>query len=163
MDRDRYDLVELARRLENLIRYGEIYEVDHASARARVQAGKLITAWLPWIASRSAGDKNWWAPEIGERVLILSPSGTPSLGIVMPALYSTDTPAPADSPDVHLVEYADGTRLEYNRANHRLVADVAGDVEITAKGTVRVQAEGNLEMKARGRMLFQASEIDWEA
>ncbi|KGQ36687.1 hypothetical protein JP36_09005 [Gallibacterium genomosp. 1] len=36
------------RKIENLIRYGVIAEVDCAARRARVQSGEILTDWLPW-------------------------------------------------------------------------------------------------------------------
>ena len=137
-----FRLIELARRLANVVRPGVVAEADYALARVRVQYGGpgAVTGWLPWLAGRSGGDREWWAPEIGEQVLILAPSGELSNGIVLAAIYQTSRPAPASSSDVHLVRYSDGAEIEYDRAEHRLraVLPEGGAAEITAPDGVTI-------------------------
>ena len=44
---------ELTRRIDNLIRFGIIAEVDHATARARVKSGQILTDFLPLVTLRA--------------------------------------------------------------------------------------------------------------
>ena len=132
-----FRLVELARRLANVVRPGVVAEADHALARVRVKYGEeaeAVSAWLPWLAGRAGGDLEWWAPEIGEQVLILAPSGELANGIVIAGLYSDARPAPASSSDRHVTRYIDGAEIEYDREAHRLKAVLpeGGTAEITA-------------------------------
>ena len=154
-----FRLVELARRLANVIRPGVIAEVDYRGELVRVRfaeappplprgegrgAGRAaITDWLPWMTSRAGGDASWWAPEVGEQVLLLSPSGDLANAVALPALYSTARPAPSNDPDKRLVRYSDGAEIEYDRANHRLraVLPMGGAAEITAPDGVTVTGD----------------------
>ena len=140
-----FRLVELARRLSNVVRPGVVAEADYALARVRVQYGGpgAVTGWLPWLAARAGGDRSWWAPEIGEQVLILSPSGELSNGIVLAGLYQSNRPAPAASSDKRLVRYSDGAEIEYDRAAHRLraVLPEGGAAEITAPDGVTITGD----------------------
>ena len=136
-----FRMVELARRLANVVRPGVVTEVDLANAAARVKFAEeeqAVTAWLPFMAARAGGDASWWAPEIGEQVVILAPSGELHNGVVLGALYSSAHPAPSGDPDKHLVRYSDGAEIEYDRTAHRLRA------VLPAGGTVRVEAPDGL-------------------
>ena len=140
-----FRLVELARRIANVVRPGVVIEADYAAARVRVQYGgpEAVTGWLPWLAGRAGGDREWWAPEIGEQVLILAPSGELSNGIVLAGLYQSNRPAPAASSDVHRVRYSDGAEIEYDSKAHRLraVLPEGGSAEITAPDGVTITGD----------------------
>lgn len=115
-------LADLARRVANMIRTGRVAEVDHAAARVRVQSGDILTEWLPWQTHRAGNTRTWNPPTIGEQVMILSPSGEPAAGMVIPALYCQDHQAPDTSPDTHVIEYPDGAIISYNHVTSALVA-----------------------------------------
>lgn len=138
-------LAELERRLANLARIGTIAEADHAAARVRVAIGEILTGWLPWLAHRAGGDRAWWAPEVGEQVLVVSPGGDLAQGIVCPSLYSATSPAPADSPDIRREVYGDGLVIEHDRAAKvtRINAlDSGGTLVLEAKNLVLRSGEG---------------------
>jgi len=140
-----YQLAELNRRLANLIRPGKIIEADYPAARVRVQIGDLITAPLPWLTSRAGGDVSWWAPEVGEQVLVLSPSGDLSQGWALPAGFTNQAPAPEVSPDIHKTVYADGFKITHNRVAKHTVLDAwdsAGTLEIRAKNIILKTGDG---------------------
>lgn len=115
-------LADLARRVANMIRTGRIAEVDHAGPRVRVQSGYLLTEWLPWQTHRAGNTRTWDPPTVGEQVMILSPSGEPAAGVVMPALYCQDHPAPDASPNTHVIQFPDGAIIGYDHATGALVA-----------------------------------------
>jgi len=117
-----FDVTELDRRLANLIRFGTISAADYAHALVRVTCGDITTGWLPWLTPRAGGDLAWHAPEVGEQVLILSPSGELTQGVVLAGLYQTACPQPAETPERHLTHYLDGAVIEYDREHHHLSA-----------------------------------------
>lgn len=123
-------LADLARRVANMIRVGRIAVVDHVAQRVRVDSAEMLTTWLPWQTHRAGATRTWSPPTVGEQVMILSPSGDLAAGIVIPALYCDDHPAPDLSPTTHLVEFADGARISYDTATRAL--------DITGVATVRV-------------------------
>lgn len=116
------DLAALSRLIENLIRAGTIYTVDHAQKRCRVQSGGLLTGWLPWFALRAGTTRDWDPPTIGEQCLIFSPSGEVGAGFVLLGIYSDAFDAPSSSPDEHVRLYPDGARISYNHATGALNA-----------------------------------------
>lgn len=143
-----FHLTELARRLENLLRVGTVEATDYAKARVRIRCGQLVTGWLPWLTARAGQDVDWWAPEVGEQVLVLSPSGDMALGIVLPAIYHSASPAPEASPDVRSIAFGDGTSIKYDRAAHSLTVDCVGSVTITNASTITVQSGGSVTVQA---------------
>ncbi|HJW26432.1 MAG TPA: phage baseplate assembly protein V [Rhodocyclaceae bacterium] len=126
------DLVELSRRLENLIRIGTVLEVDHTGARCRFKSGRLETNWRPWIAYRAGETRTWDPPTRGEQAILFSPSGEPENGIVLVGINSDAYPAPSSSPDEHATDYPDGARIAYNHAS--------GALTVTGIKTALIQA-----------------------
>ena len=132
------DMARLARRLEGLIQVGRIVAADYKQAKVQVKSGHETSAWLPWVTLRAGPDRHWWAPEVGEQVLILSPMGDLGAGVVLPGLYRAAHPAPADDPARHLVEYSDGAAFMYDRRRHHW------DISLPAGATVRLVAPGGV-------------------
>ena len=141
-----FRLVELARRLANVVRPGVVAEADYAARLARVKFSEeadALTGWLPWMAGRAGDDAAWWAPGVGEQVLLLAASGELHNAVILGALYSDAHPAPSGDPDKHLVRYSDGAEIEYDRANHvlRAVLPAGGAAEIKAPDGVTISGD----------------------
>lgn len=143
-----YRIRDLERRLNNLLMVGSVAEVDAPAARCRVRAGEILTAWLPWMTPAASQDRTWWAPSVGEQVLLLSPSGETAQGIVLPAINQFAHPAPSGDPAIIGRWLPDGTRLEYNHDTSTLTIECVGDVVINAAGNVAVTAGGEVTVDA---------------
>lgn len=154
-------LADLARRLENVIRLGTIAAVDHDAARCTVATGKLTTAPLPWIAARAGDAATWWAPSVGEQVVLLCPGGDPAAGIVLLAIYSTAQPKPAGGNTAHVAVYPDGARLAYDPSTHQLdaVLPSGGHANLTAPGGVHITGDTLItgRLHATDQATFDAS------
>ncbi|MFQ6333192.1 phage baseplate assembly protein V [Methylophilus sp. 3sh_L] len=118
----RMDIAELSRRVENMIRFGSIEQIDFAAKRVRVRSGNVLTNWLQWRVGRAGRTKEWDPPDIGEQVMIFSPSGVIENGIVTPSIYCDDFDASSSDPNVHMREYPDGARISYNHSTGELIA-----------------------------------------
>lgn len=119
-------LGEHDRLLANMLMIGVVAELDEAAARVTLDVCGLRTDWIPWIVRRAGPDAEWWAPEIGEQVLVACPCGDPSQGVVVGSIYQSAFPAPANVKTVRRVTFADGSSVEYDREANRLQVDVAG-------------------------------------
>lgn len=137
------ELIELSRKVANLIRLGTVVEVYYATARCRVASGGVLTAFLPWVSVRAGSTREWNPPTVGEQVILLAPSGELAGAIVLTGLYSTSNAAPSTSPDVHHVSYPDGAEIEYDHATHvyRITLPADARIEITAPGDVHVNGD----------------------
>ncbi|MCX4025168.1 phage baseplate assembly protein V [Spartinivicinus marinus] len=117
---------ELYRLLVNLIRPGTIHQVDHQRTRVRVQIDQLTTGWLPWLTTRAGHDQSWWAPEVGEQVIVLSPSGELANGFVLPAVCQNKHPTPSHDPDESVWQFKNHARFSYHRGNDELIIELTG-------------------------------------
>jgi phage baseplate assembly protein V len=136
------DLVELSRRLENILRIGTIHAVDHAAVKVRVKTGELVTQWLPWIEQRAGQTTTWNPPTLGEQAIVFSPSGEPAGGIVLVGIDSTAIQPPSHNPDDHATRYPDGTLVRYDHAAGIMEAVFPDGGEIRLSGQP-MQARSN--------------------
>ena len=162
-----FELADMARRLRNVVRAGTVDEVDLDAARMRVcydrddDDAPICTAWIPWIAARAGGDRTWWAPDVGEQVVLLSPSGELTQAIALPALYQSAHPAPDDSPDAHVERYDDGALFTYDRSTHRYSVTLPDDGEMLVTigdSFLRINAQTIV-----GHANARAGEVRWNA
>ncbi|MFI9652601.1 phage baseplate assembly protein V [Guyparkeria sp. GHLCS8-2] len=139
---------EINRRLENLIRLGTVDQADYASARLKVRIGELVTGWLPWLTHRAGGDRSWWAPEVGEQVVLLSPGGDLAQGIVLPSLYRDAHPAPGTDPAKHTTRYQNGTEETHDRAaqHYHLNVPAGGKITLQVGNTTLVLEDGQTKL-----------------
>lgn len=118
------DLVELSRRLANLIRLGTIHSVDHAARVCRVQTGALTTQWMPWIERRAGETTTWDPPTVGEQCVVLSPSGAEA-GVVFLGLPSDQIAPPSHAPVAHVIKFPDGAVFSYDHdASHLEISGI---------------------------------------
>lgn len=146
-----YQETEADRRLANIIRLGVVQALDEGAGTVTVSFGDdIVSEPLPWMTSRAgAGARSWWAPEPGEQVVVVSPSGDISNGVVLPgSVYQDAYGAPAADKNIHRTEYADGSVVQYDRGAHQLLVDVSGssgNVMIVCQ-TATVQASGSVTL-----------------
>ena len=119
---------EINRRIDNLIRFGTIAEVDYATARARVKSGQILTDFLQFITLRAA--------TVGEQCVILASSGELTTACILVGLYTQNSPS--NSPDVHVIEFEDGAKIEYNQSTGALVVAGIKTAAITAANQIDI-------------------------
>jgi phage baseplate assembly protein V len=137
-EKDGFNLNDLARRLANIIRLGQIFAINYETAKARVKIGDLETDWLPWVTSNSGANKDWNPPEIDEQVMILSPCGELNQGVIFPSLYRGA--APENSGNIQSVTFADGSKISFDRASGNLTLDIKGSANIKVAGNAQIEA-----------------------
>lgn len=131
---------ELARRLDNLIRYGVIEQTDFTTdpiqPRVRVRTGEILTTWIPIATNRANTDAEHDPVQVGEHIIMLAPSGELAQAVVVGKLFSTDFPSPDNNPANRRRVYRDGAVIEYNSETHHLNAVLpdGGTVNAVATG-----------------------------
>ncbi|ROR58440.1 UNVERIFIED_ORG: phage baseplate assembly protein V [Providencia alcalifaciens] len=105
-------LQELYRLLSNLFRQGVVTEVDLDNDCCRVQVGELVTDWIRWLVHRAGESRSYWAPTVGEQVLIGAIGGELTTGFVLGSLYSNANPAPTHSANALHHTFPDGAVIE---------------------------------------------------
>ncbi|OOF59360.1 phage baseplate assembly protein V [Rodentibacter myodis] len=141
---------EINRRIDNLIRFGLIAEVDYAQARARVKSGQILTDFLPFVTFRAGTTQTWSPPTIGEQCVILAASGEFTTACVLVGLYTQNSPS--HSQDLHLIQFADGAIIEYNQATGALTVSGIKVANITAANQINIDCpfvniKGNVKVE----------------
>lgn len=126
----------------DVVRFGKVTEVDLASARCVVEAGDLATGPIPWLAARAGSARTWWAPSVGEQVVLLCAEGDVEGGVLLGGVYCNDHAAPASDTSARLV-FEDGAVISYDPINHALTFTLPGDgtTTIVSPGGVSIQGD----------------------
>lgn len=136
----RWGQAELERRLSTIVKIGTVAAVDHASGRVRVSAGGITTAWLPWPVDVGRNYRRWRPMREGQQVVLVAPSGDLAQAAVAGMLYSNDLAAPDSNPDLDVVVFEDGTRIEYDSSSGKLTIDCVGDVDVRTPSRVTIDS-----------------------
>lgn len=133
---------ELAARMDRIeemvrhvVRVGTVVSTDPAAGTARVQIGDadgLVSYNLPVLQPQTLRNKDYAMPDPGEHVLcVFLPLGIEQ-GFCVGSFYSLVDTTPVQTADKRHVTFADKTRLEYDRKEHDLRANVRGGIETSA-------------------------------
>lgn len=151
---------DIQRRLENLIRLGQIKSVTAAKPfmTVTVQIDEITTAPIRYLNLRAGNDKTWDPPSIGEEVLVLSPCGVLEIGIAVGGLNNADNPALSTDLNKNIRMFSDGCLISYDTQSHALEAILpsGGTAVLTATGGVTINADttinGNLQINGSTAM-----------
>jgi phage baseplate assembly protein V len=138
--------------MENMIRIGIVTQVydDRATVRVQFPDDDEEVSWeFPVLQRKTLKDKGYWLPDIGEHVVVVMLPYGQEQGFVIGAIYSEAEKPPESTRDKKVVVFEDGTRIEYDRKNHKLYADVKGEIFIRATGNVSVVSDKNVLVKAK--------------
>ncbi|WP_092550697.1 phage baseplate assembly protein V [Xenorhabdus koppenhoeferi] len=141
-------LTEITRLLRNLIRIGVVSEVDTTKGMCRVTSGGLKTNWIHWLTSRAGHSRTWWAPSIGEQVLLLSIGGELTTAFVLPAIFSNEFPVPSTSPEATHIQFPDGAMMEYEPLSGALTVRHIKTAKIEALESIEIHAGKEIKLKA---------------
>ena len=139
-------------RIESIIRFGLIAEVDYAQAKARVKCGEILTDFIPFITMRSGTTKTWSPPTQGEQCVILAASGELTTACIITGLYTQNSPS--HSADEHVIEFADGAKITYNQSSGALVVTGIKTASITAANQIDIDCptiniKGNMNIDGK--------------
>lgn len=156
---------DLFRRIENVAFYGVVAEADYAKARVRVQFADGKTAWIPWVVSRAHEDSTWFAPEVEEQVLVISPSGDPALGVVVGSIFRQKYPQQESDEKNASITFGDGTVIRYNKENHQLSINISqsGSVDITVTGSANINTTENISVSASGSITVSSPSVTFDS
>lgn len=151
-------LHDIARAIRNLIRTGIVTDVDPVEGLCRVQTGGMQTTWLNWLTSRAGRSRVWWAPSIGEQVMILAIGGELDTAFVLPGIFSDDHPAPSASPDAFHISFPDGAAIEYEPDSGSLTVSGIKTADVTASESITATVPVVL-VKASTRITLDTPEV----
>ncbi|WP_264339125.1 MULTISPECIES: phage baseplate assembly protein V [unclassified Wolbachia] len=144
-----FAISELNRKVANIIRIGLVKEINYEKAKVRVKIGEFLTDYLPWITSKAGKDRDWCPPDIDEQVVILSPLGELSLGVVLPGIYQQKYSAPENKKEINSVKFQDGTKLSYDKDKHHLEIEVVDKITLKAGESSIEMTKERIKLKGR--------------
>lgn len=144
-------ITELERLISNILRVGIVEEIDLAKKVCRVRTGENLTDWIMFGADRAGAGRSWWAPSVGEQVLIGAIGGELSTAFILCSLYSFTHDAPSHSAEAMHKTFSDGAVIEYEPATGQLsvtgikqaVVNASDAIDATAP-TVTVNASSQI-------------------
>ena len=130
--------------LAQMVRVGFVSARQPEKMRVRVElrdtvTAALVTDWLPVLCPRACGDLAYDLPDVGDQVLCLFLGYGLEQGFVLGAMYGKADP-PVSSGDIWQRSFSDGTVLAYDRAAHKLTAQVRGEAALRADGPLTLEA-----------------------
>lgn len=152
------DLAKLNRRMDyyernrgSVLRFATVVGIENGQVRVTLADGQnVVTAHLPILQKRVLKDKFICLPDIGEPVAVLFSGKGYEDGVCLGAVYSQNTPAPDIGEHFEYKKFEDGTTLLYDRKEHKLYADIKGDIDIKVTKNVTIEIEGNSDIKVMG-------------
>ncbi len=149
--------------MENVIRIGIVTQVydDRATVRVQFPDDDEEVSWeFPVLQRKTFLDKDYWLPDIGEHVVVVMLPYGQEQGFVIGAIYSDAEKPPENTRDKKVIVFEDGTRIEYDRKNHKLYADVKGDVEAKVSGHLTCEVKKEVLIKSSTQVTIQAPKIN---
>ena len=135
--------LENLRLIENIIQLGLISQTDLSTGRARVKIGELETDFLPFATGRAGKNISWSAPEIGEQVIVIAPSGILEQAVIGGSIYQSAFPMPSDKDNIHMFKFSDGAEFTYDTEGKHLIAKLpsGGKMTISADGGMQITGD----------------------
>lgn len=150
-----FELALLAQLLANLIRVGTVVAVAAGHEHASVSfAPGQQTALLKVFQPSASAVKGHIPIALGEQVIVLSPGGDTTCGLILRGLHGGGHPAPSTSGTVALLTFPDGAAISYDWAAHRLhvnALDADGTLVLEAKNIIlRTSDQGYYQLDHAG-------------
>lgn len=149
--------------INELVRVGVVTNTYPQTGTVRVHLVDVddsVSYELPMLFRKTFNDKEYWMPDIGEHVVCLFSGQGLEQGFVLGAIYCTADPVPVSSQDKCHITFNDGTVIEYDRAAHKLLADVKGDIEVKTTGRCDVDCQSQIYIKSATNITIQAPSLN---
>lgn len=112
---------------EDLIKIGEVSSIDPEKCTARVvfdDEGSFVSYDLPVMQRNTLGNHDFQMPEVGEDVLVLFLGPGQEDGIIVGSFYAGKVTPPETSADKRTIVFKDGTRVSYDRNQHKFTMTI---------------------------------------
>ena len=147
-------LVELKRRLENIVQIGQVSATKNQDGKALARVvvhdvgeDKRVTDFLPVLSLANSFFRVFFPIRVGEQVLVISLFGDANKGFILRSIFNKSCKEPnGASENRTVIEFEDGTIIFYDTKSKKLDFNCVGDVSIKAAGNINIEATGNLAL-----------------
>lgn len=114
-----------------VIHIGTVVEVKTDKSLVKVDVLGRITDWLPVLQQANSFKRQFVSLRKNQQVVVLANR------VVIGSIFNVDCSEPDGANEhIDIVEYEDGTRVEYDSEAKTLKVDAVGDLHITCKNAV---------------------------
>jgi len=158
------EIQKLFQLVMNIIKMGIVKRYNPESHTAVVEFKdfeNVISRELQVVEPFTYQNKSYMPIREGQKVLclLLPQSGTTD-GFIIGTVYDADNQPPVKDRNRFRVQFEDGTVIEYDTANHKLTANVKGDVEVEVSGHMSAVVEKEVLVKSSTKVTIQAPMIN---
>jgi phage baseplate assembly protein V len=161
-DNNPYEINNIHRQVSVNIMLGIVDEVDVKTGKVAVVINKKKFYGLKVIAQRAgANGKFWWLPAKGEQVIILSPFGNTTEGLILGSLpygesgsndeFNTHLPedlTETTSSTIRKIYYGDGSTSSYDADKHEFLLTIKTNQDSAAETPFQVRLHANPEQES---------------
>jgi phage baseplate assembly protein V len=148
-----------------MLKFGTVTKLNYKKALAKVvfreeqgrDGGEKFAIWLPVLQTRTKKDAYYTMPDKGEIVACVLDESWET-GAIIGAVYTKkNQPTSRMNEDRAVVEFDDGTVIEYDRTAKKLTMELAGTLELTTQDKAEVTINGNLNLTINGTATIEAT------
>lgn len=139
--------------VNDVIRVGKVSAVFPERSTATVEfkdRDGLVSKELAIMQGNTLKDRDYRLMDVGEHVVCAFFGNGLSEGVVLGAIYDRKNDNDTNDVDVRRTTFEDGADILYNRKEHRLIAYIPGDVEVSTDSDVSAQVGGSLSADVGG-------------
>lgn len=122
-------IFDTSTRFPSLIKLGEISSIDPSKGTARVvfdDEDSIVSYDLPVLQRNSLKNHDYAMPDVGEDVIVLFFGEGQEDGVILGSIYAGEVTPPETTENRRTVVFEDGTRVCYDRAEHKLTVTIEG-------------------------------------
>lgn len=113
----------------SLIKLGEISSIDPSKGTARVvfdDEDSIVSYDLPVLQRNSLKNHDYAMPDVGEDAIVLFFGEGQEDGVILGSIYADEVTPPESTGNRRTVVFEDGTRVCYDRSEHKLTVTIEG-------------------------------------
>lgn len=122
-------IFDTSTRFPSLIKLGEISSIDPSKATARVvfdDEDSIVSYDLPVLQRNSLKNHDFAMPDVGEDAIVLFFGEGQEDGVILGSIYAGQVTPPESTENRRTVVFEDGTRVCYDRSEHKLTVTIEG-------------------------------------
>ena len=164
-------LVELKRRLENIVQIGQVSATKNQDGKALARVvvhdvgeDKRVTDFLPVLSLANSFFRVFFPIRVGEQVLVISLFGDANKGFILRSIFNKSCKEPDGASDTRaVIEFEDGTVVYYDTKTKILDFNCTGDVNVKVGESVNVEVGQTIVVNVGQSAKIVAPTVDIES
>ena len=150
--------------LLNIIKYGTVTEIKADTAQVKVtfkESNNIVSYYMPVLQAFAGKNNAYVLPSIDDVVVcLISPRG--ESGVVIGSIYTGINKPVISDENKYNVTFDDGSVIEYDKNEHKLMLNVKGSAEIVIDKSITISVTEDKEVSAKNIKITAESEVNIE-